>query len=133
MIKLDITTRNFEADGKLRDYLQRKIGELDRYLPRGVRKATSAQVVLEDDANGREDNHCVCEVIMTLPGGKLVCREGTLNMYAAIDIVEAKLKAQIRTYKEKHTAKPRRAKLISRLLGQTTAETSEVGATESSA
>ncbi len=118
MIKLDITARNFEANNKIQTYVVDKIGGLEKYLPRKSREVAAAQVVLEEDPSGREDNRFVCEVVITVPGAKLVSREGTLNMYAAIDIVEAKLKAQIHTYKDKTTAKPRRAKLLGRLLGR---------------
>lgn len=119
MVKLDISTRNFEADDKIRRYLDEKIGGLEKYLPRRVRSVVRAQVLLEEDASGRENNRFVCEVVMVLPGCKCVSREGTLNMYAAVDIVEAKLKAQVQTYKDKHFARPRRAKLILRWLGRT--------------
>jgi putative sigma-54 modulation protein len=116
MIRLDITARNFEADDKIRDYVQEKIGGLDKYLPRDMRGATRGQVVLESDASGREDNQLVCEVILMVGGTKLQSREGTVNMYAAIDIVVAKLKSQIRTYKDKTTGHSGRGRLLNRLL-----------------
>jgi len=118
MIQLDITCRNFEADEKLRAYVTAKIGEIEKYLPRRVRKITTAKVRFEDDASGREDNRFVCEVVMTLPGDTLVSKEGTINMYAAVDIVEAKLKSQVRTYKDKTVNEPRRARMLSRLMGR---------------
>ena len=130
MVKLDISTRNFEADDKIRRYLEDKIGGLEKYLPRRVRSVARAQVLLEEDEGGRENNRFVCEVIMLLPGGKSVSREGTLNMYAAVDIVEAKLKAQILTYKEKHFA-PRRSRLVLRWLRRTDESMSESSAVSS--
>ncbi len=116
MINIAIAARNYEADDKIKDYLLDKIGGLEKYLPRHVRGTAMVQVVLEEDASGREDNRFVCEVILTLEGAKLVSREGTVNMYAAVDIVEAKLKAQVRTYKDKRTDQHRRRRLFSRLL-----------------
>src|ERR1700683_5209357 len=114
MIRFDITGRNFEVDEKLRDYIDDKLGGL------------------EDDPGGREDNRYVCEAILMVRGDRLVSREGTLNMYAAIDIVEAKIKAQLVKYKEKHSFGPRRARMLSRLLGrrseaETGLETGEPG------
>jgi ribosome-associated translation inhibitor RaiA len=53
-----------------------------------------------------------------VPGDTLLSKEGTLNMYAAIDIVEAKLKAQIRSYKEIRVKEPRRGRMLTRLLGR---------------
>jgi putative sigma-54 modulation protein len=119
MIKLDITGRGYEVDDKLREYVSDKIGELDKYLPRAARKTAYARVWLVDDPNGREDNRFVCDVVITVPGEQFVSKEGTINMYAAVDIVEAKIKAQIRTYKDRHVTEPRRGRMLSRLIGRT--------------
>ena len=116
MIKLDIATRSYQADDKIQEYVREKIGGLDKYLPRQARANTHAQIWLEEDTSGREDNRFVCEVMMTVDGTQLVSREGTLNMYAAIDIVEAKMKSQVRTLKDKQTDQHRRPRIFSRLL-----------------
>ena len=73
---------------------------------------------VEDDASGREDNRYVCEAVMTVRGTTLVSREATVNIYAAIDIVEAKLKSQLAKYKEKSALEPRRERMLSRWLGR---------------
>ena len=118
MIQVDITARNMEVSEKLRDYAEAKIGGLEKYLPRRVRETVSATLVLELDPNGREDNQYVCDAIITLPGAKLVANEGTINIFASIDVVEAKLRSQIAKYKEKSTTEPRRGRMLSRLLGR---------------
>lgn len=118
MIRCEITARNFEVDDKVKDYVEDKIGNLEKYLPRRVRGNLSAAVVLTDDPNGREDNRFVCEVVMTVNGSQMVSREGTVNIYAAVDIVEAKLRQQCHKYKEKLTLKPRRLRMITRLIGR---------------
>lgn len=130
MIKFDITSRSFETDDRMRDYLEGKIGGLEKYLPRRVRDEVQATVVLENDPNGREDNRCVCEVILTVPGAKFMAKEGAINMYAAIDIVDAKLQAQARTYKDKSVTEPRRARMLGRLIGRTSETDPATPATE---
>ena len=87
-------------------------------MPRHARDTAAATVMLQDDPSGREDNRFVCEVLLTLPGETLMSKEGTLNIYAAVDIVEAKLKAQMRTYKAKHVTEPRRGRMLNRLIGR---------------
>ena len=119
MIKLELTARNFNLDDKMKAYVDDKIGGLERYLPRQVREAAHGTVVLEDDSNGREDNRYVCEAVLHVHGETLVSREGTVNLYAAIDICEAKLKAQLAKYKEKHVEAPRRGRMLSRFMGRT--------------
>jgi putative sigma-54 modulation protein len=118
MIKVDITYRNFESDDKLRAYVETKIGELDKFLPRQFRDSASATVTVEEDPSGREDNRFVCEAILAVHGDRLVSKEGTVNIYAAVDIVEAKLRSQLRSYKDKHVNEPRRTRMLSRLIGR---------------
>ena len=118
MIRLEVTARNFQVDDKLKAYALDKIGSLERYLPRHMREAVGGNVVLEDDPSGREDNRYVCEVVLNVHGETMVSREGTVNMYAAIDIVEAKLKSQLTKFKDKHTGGSRRGRLLSRWIGR---------------
>lgn len=101
MIKLHITSKHYDLSPKVIAYVERKIGRLDRYLPTEARGNTGT-VILEVDESGREDNRYVCEAQIELPGPNAQAREATLNIYAAIDIVEAKLKVQVRKYKDKH-------------------------------
>lgn len=117
-MKIDVTGRNFEVDEKLLQYVTEKLSSLEKYVSRHGREVIHASVVLEDDTNGREDNRYVCDVVVVVPGARLVAREGTVNMYAAVDIVEAKLGSQLVKYKEKHTVAPHRGKLLSKWLGR---------------
>ena len=119
MIPCDITGRNFELETKVKDYATDKIGALEKFVPRQMRQSTHAQIVLELDPNGREDNQYVCEVVLGIHGEVLTSKEGTINIYAAIDIVEAKLRHQLRTLKSKQVEEPRRARMLTRLMGKT--------------
>ncbi|HVQ45056.1 MAG TPA: ribosome-associated translation inhibitor RaiA [Candidatus Saccharimonadia bacterium] len=121
MMKCELTGRNFEVDDKMRAYIDDKIGGLEKYLPRQVRETASCAVILEDDPSGREDNRYVCEAVLSVRGVQLVSREGTVNVYAAVDIVEAKLRAQLAKYKDKHTLEPRRARMVPKWLGRRSA------------
>ena len=118
MIRCELTARNFEVNEKLKEYVEDKIGNLEKYLPRRARGNLFANVVFTDDPNGREDNRYVCEVVLNVNGTQMVSCEGTVNMFAAVDIVEAKLKAQCAKYKEKVALKPRRLRMITRWMGR---------------
>lgn len=121
MIKLDITGHRYELDENLLEYVEKKLGGLEKFLPKEVRSVAHGNVVLSYDPSGKEGNHYVCEGIVTVPHGKLQAKEGTGNMYAAIDLVEAKLKVQITRYKQKQHAKPKSLKLmVARFLKRTT-------------
>jgi ribosomal subunit interface protein len=118
MMKCELKGRNFEIDDKLRAYILDKIGGLERYLPRQVRETASCLIVIEDDPSGREDNRYVCETVLSVHGSQLVSREGTVNAFAAVDIVEAKLRSQMAKYKDKYIFEPRRGRMLARLLGR---------------
>jgi ribosomal subunit interface protein len=107
------------VDDKLRDYLDQKIGGLDKYLPRHRRDGIFGSVVLDHDESLTQDRQCTCEVTLEIPGERMQAREATINMYAAIDICEAKLKSQILTYKSKlEPAKNRRQRLMAKVMGR---------------
>ena len=44
----------------------------------------------------------ICEAILHLPHETIMVKEATINMFAAVDIVEAKLKTQLKKYKDTH-------------------------------
>lgn len=124
MIKLQITGRHFELDDKILAYVDKKIGSLDRYMPRD-HQPLRGHVILEFDTSNRQDNQHCCEVLIDVPGEQMQAREGTVNMYAAIDIVEQKLKAQILKYKDKHQpARNKRRMMFGKLFNRRAAEPS---------
>ena len=69
-------------------------------MTRQARKNVHAEVKLGEEG-GKGANRNKCEVILDMPGEKMVASEQTINMFAAVDIVEAKLKNQLRRRKDK--------------------------------
>jgi len=96
---IDITGVKYDLDATTKKYVAKKIGRLDRYLPRHARKSVKAEVKLKqvDKPNG---NKYEAEVILHVPDKMLTAKDSTVNMLAAVDIVEAKLAAQLHKYKE---------------------------------
>ena len=97
---ITITGRQYDINDATRKYVMKKIGSLDRYMPPHARESASAKVVLKE-VNRDHGNKYEAEVILTLPDKKITAVDSTMNMMAAIDIVEAKLVTQLRTYKQK--------------------------------
>lgn len=97
-----ITGINYDVDARTKKYVEQKVGKLDRYLPRHVRGNVKADVKLAqiDQKNG---NKYEAEVILFMPEKTLTAKDSTVNVLAAIDIVEAKLHSQLAKYKELHT------------------------------
>ena len=96
---IEITGIQFEIDDTTRKYVRRKIGRLDRYLPRHARKTAAAEVKLRQ-VNRDHGNKYEAEVIMNVPDTVIMAKDYTVNVLAAVDIVEAKLLAQLRKYKQ---------------------------------
>jgi ribosomal subunit interface protein len=99
--RLEITGVHMEVDPKLRKYVRNKIGGLDKYMRRQVRESAHIEVWLKSAKKG-EAKYTV-EVVAHLPAETLTVEESTLNMFAAVDIVETKLKNQLKKYKDTHT------------------------------
>ena len=96
---IDITGVKYELDETTKKYVAKKIGRLDRYLPRHARKSVKAEVVLKQ-VNRDHGNKYEAEVILHVPDKLLTAKDSTVNMLAAVDIVEAKIVTQLRKYKE---------------------------------
>lgn len=99
--RFEIQGVHTSVDDKLRAYVTKKIGSLDRYLSRHSRESAHAEVHLKVGKT-KNNNHCSCEVTLHLPHQNIVVKESALNMYAAVDIVETKLKQQLKKYKDLH-------------------------------
>lgn len=99
----------YDIDERTKRYVARKIGQLDRFLPRHARKSVKAEVKLKQ-VNRDHGNKYEAEVILYVPNKQLTAKDSTVNMIAAIDIVEAKISNQLKKYKDAnlpHTGKTR--------------------------
>lgn len=110
---ITITGIKFDLDEKTKRYVIKKIGKLDRYLPRHARKSASAEVRLRE-VNRDHGNKYEAEVILHVPERLLTAKDSTVNILAALDIVEAKLITQLHKYKETTIAHVGRRGVLSR-------------------
>jgi putative sigma-54 modulation protein len=115
---IDIAGINIELGDDIKKYIRRKVGKLDKYLPRHARDSVHVDVKLSQAANQRRGNKYECEVIVHLPGEQVQVKESTMNMFAVVDIVEQKLKNRLVKYKQTHIAhmKQKHRSLFKRLV-----------------
>ncbi len=111
--RMEIKGVHLDIDPKLQRYVERKLGGLDRFMSRHVRESAHLEVTLKE-SKPKGAKQCHCDVNLHLPHENIVFKETTINMYAAIDISEAKLKMQLKKYKETHE----RAKLHRRIFAR---------------
>lgn len=115
MIKrLEIDGVHTAVTDELKKYVSKKLGRLDRFIPRTARESAHMEVKLKEGKAKNKDER-TCEAILHLPGETLTLKESTVNMYAAIDIVEAKLRQQLRKYKGLHVSPRLHQRLIAKL------------------
>ena len=87
----------------LEKYINKKVGKLDRHLRKDQRDSVRADVKLRESISKKAGKKCTCEVILHISGARLTASESTVNMFAAVDIVEAKLQNQLKKHKERHS------------------------------
>lgn len=115
MIKrLDISGVHMEISDDLRKYVVKKLGRLDRFIPKNGRESVHAEVKLKEGKAKNKDER-TCEVILHLPHEVLAVKESTINIYAAIDIVEAKFHHQLKKYKELHASPRLHQRLLTKM------------------
>lgn len=115
--KLEIDGVHMTVGDDLRKYVTRKIGKLEKYIPKHSRDSVRAEIKLKEGKLKAMEQR-TCEVILHLPHEKITVTETTVNMFAAVDIVEEKLKNQLHKYKEKHSGPKLRQRLMARLKRQ---------------
>ncbi len=113
--RLEINFVHAPVDENLRKYVTKKIGSLDRYIPRSAAASAHAEVLLKEGKAGKTNDarNCCAEVTLHLPHDTINISETSINMFTAIDIAELKLKHQIKKYKELHSGTFRR-RLVAR-------------------
>lgn len=114
MSSVSITGEKYEIDDVTRRYVMKKLSRLEKYLPRHARKSASAEVKLRQ-INEAHGNKYEAEVIFHVPDKMLMAKDSTMNMLAAVDIVEAKLATQLHKYKDTMIAHVGRRRFLSRL------------------
>lgn len=99
-MNFNIRGENIEVTAALRDYVERKIGRLERYFDSPPTSDVSVTLSVV------KDQHNV-EVTIPFPGVLLRAEERSADMYASIDLVVEKLERQIRKHKTKVNRKYR--------------------------
>ena len=98
--KIDITGNGYKIEDTFKKYAEKRIGKLDRYLPKGSKKDIVCKIVVSEIGKGKSSDKYELSAAMEIPGGKVIAaRDECTNVFAGVDLVEAKLLGQIRRYK----------------------------------
>jgi ribosomal subunit interface protein len=101
----------YVPDESTKKYIRKRIGGLDKKATKHARKTMRAEVKLAE-VNRDKGNKYEVEAIIIIPDQRIIAKDSTMNILAATDIVEAKLAAQLRKYKEEHVPHIGKRKLL---------------------
>ncbi len=124
---LHLTAIHTKLTDDMHLYVEKKIGGLYRYMPRGSRESARVDVKLKE-AKSKDKRTYECEVIMKLPKASLTAHRKSTSMLAAIDEVEANFKNQLKHYKNMHSPSRLQRHVMSRIRGRQRAAEREVAA-----
>ena len=100
-MQLIIKGRNMEVNDRLKEYVEKKLGKMDRYLP----DIQEIRVELAEEKSRKSSEREVIQVTMRSNGTLLRAEERNADIYSAIDAVADKLHGQIARYKGKRRRK----------------------------
>ena len=96
--RLELSAQHFELNDDFKKYIRKKVGQLDKYVSRKSRGSLHGEVKLGQSKSKNKADYS-CEIVLHLPHRILTVKESAINMYAAIDIAESKIKIQLTKYK----------------------------------
>jgi len=96
---IEMSGVQYKIDESLRKYALKRLGHLDKFLPKKNRKDVVMRIVVKQ-VNRAHGNKYEISVALDVPGGKMMSsRDEAGNVFAGIDILEAKLRGQVRKFK----------------------------------
>lgn len=101
MLNFNIRGENIEVTQAIRDYVQKRVGKLQKYFDNNIDSIAHVNLKVHPDKTAK------VEVTIPLPYLVLRAEETSPDMYASVDLVTDKLERQIRKYKTKVNRKSR--------------------------
>jgi putative sigma-54 modulation protein len=97
-VKVVVRGRDLEISPRLQEYVDKKLGKLDRYLP----VITEARMDLTEEKSARSvTDRFVAQLTVPARGALLRAEERSDDVFAAVDAVLDKMQRQIERYKGK--------------------------------
>lgn len=91
-MQLSITTRHYEADGRIKEYLSEKLAKLQNFFSRII----SARAVLT-----KEGYRHIVEITVCARNMQLVAKEASRDMHSAVDLAVGKLEKRLTRFRDK--------------------------------
>ncbi len=104
---IDISAKGIEITEAIRDYAEKKISALSRFV-KGARELRASLVLGKETAHHREGEVFMAEAELYVDGKSFHSDETGKDLYATIDAVQEELERMITTEKEKRGSMLRR-------------------------
>jgi len=98
-VQIKINVKNMELSDKLREYVEKKVAKLDRYLD--IIEQAQVDLTHAKTARNAKDRQ-VAQLTIRGKGVVLRAEERTDDMFASVDLVLDKIYRQIERYKGRH-------------------------------
>lgn len=108
MLKLNIKGTNLKLESLIYDYIQEKIGGLDKFIEK-IDSVVQAWVEIGISTKHHQSGNIYrAEVQIRLPGRNIFAEAVNKDIYLAIDAVKDELQVELKKYKEKQKSLYRR-------------------------
>ena len=127
MIKYTFSAEGFEHTDKLQKYVEQKVRDLEKYVPRHDRENSQLAIRITKSTKTKVEAY-TCHLELHLPKQKIVATEKVDHSYAALDVTIAELRRQLADYKSKHgkqTLRHRAAQKLRARFGRSETPTEE--------
>ncbi|MBX2846455.1 MAG: ribosome-associated translation inhibitor RaiA [Saprospiraceae bacterium] len=96
-MEIQIQSIHFDADKKLKDFIQKKVHKLSTFYDRIV----DAEVFLRLEKQGASIKNKVAEIKLNVPGNTLYATQTTRVFEESVDLATDSLRRQLKRHKEK--------------------------------
>jgi putative sigma-54 modulation protein len=104
-MKVMVNGRNIEVTDYMREYVTKKVGRLERYLP----QIGEVRADLNQNMTRSADDRYTAQITIWTNGQILRAEESTSDIFASVDATVDKISSQIRRFKGRRNDSKRRA------------------------
>ncbi|OGI07474.1 MAG: ribosomal subunit interface protein [Candidatus Margulisbacteria bacterium GWF2_35_9] len=97
-MEIIVSGQNLSMTEALREYAEKKIGKIDKFFTEAI-ESGKVEMVYHHNKSPEKSNEA--KVMVSVHGAVLAAKEEHEDMYAAIDLLFAKLEKQLLKYKDK--------------------------------
>lgn len=103
-MKMTLKATHLELTDPIQEYVDKKLGELDKYIAEGTLMEIHAEVA-RTTAHHQKGDIFKADANIVLPGAMLRAEAEHEDLYAAVDELKDELQRELREYKEKQMGK----------------------------